>query len=639
MFLIIGSSILLRAQKPIIIDHNCIDLSEIPIEWIESAKAKLFIGYGHTSHGSQLTSGMNAIESYYSDGTFNWSHTGGDGELHLFEGSSYDEGYLDHDVGYSGWDDKTRVYLDSFPECNVIMWSWCGQVNDVDLLEHYLLPMEQLEDEYPDVKFVYMTGHLEGGGPTGSLFEANQQIREHCDTYNKILFDFADIEKYSPNCDTNYQEYYCDDHCDYVNPDGDIMNWANNWLANNPDHELTQISQICGSCAHSISLNCVKKGIACWYLWAKLAGWNNDIIPVSQISIVNENDTMVLTENNSLQLDVNVLPQNATNKKVEWKAENITGQAIVDFSGLVSAIAQGDVRIKVISEDNPNARDSVLIRIIESVIHVDSISIYNPTELLTVYEDSTLQLDVNVLPQDATDKKVEWKAENITGQAIVDFSGLVSAIAQGDVRIKVISEDNPNARDSVLIRIIESVIHVDSVSIYSPTGLLTVYEDNTLQLAVNIYPEDASDTIITWRISNFTGEAIIDSLGNLLAISEGIVIVIARSNDESNSIDYVPVDILKNTANLNQSFRTKKQLIIYPNPSNGELFIYVDAESRIEAIEIINLSGLIVFKMNDLHNNHNSVLKLNLLNLYKGIYYINIIYSNHTYITQPILIK
>jgi hypothetical protein len=357
IFLIIGSSILLRAQEPIIIDHNCIDLSEIPIEWINSAKAKLFIGYGHTSHGSQLTSGMNAIESYYSDGTFNWSHTGGDGELHLFEGSGYDEGYLDHDCGFSGWDDKTRAYLDSFPECNVIIWSWCGQVNDVDLLEHYLLPMEQLEDEYPDVKFVYMTGHLEGGGPAGGLFEANQQIREHCDTYNKILFDFADIEKYNPDCDTNYQEYYCDDHCDYVNPDGDTINWANNWLANNPDHELTQIAQICGSCAHSISLNCVKKGIACWYLWAQLAGWNRNII-----SIVREKqiDKITIYPNPVKDIITIDLPD---------KSENI----IVDITDLKGksvykkSFIPGSAKIKIA---NPNISGGIYILQVFSEIAV-----------------------------------------------------------------------------------------------------------------------------------------------------------------------------------------------------------------------------------------------------------------------------
>ncbi len=126
------------AQEPVIIDHTCDDLLSIPSEWIEAAKDNLWIGYGHTSHGSQLTSGMNAVESYYNDGTYNWSHEGGEGLLHMFEGDGYGDGYLDHDCGYPGWDDETREYLDLFPDCNVIMWSWCGQVNSVDLPSHYL---------------------------------------------------------------------------------------------------------------------------------------------------------------------------------------------------------------------------------------------------------------------------------------------------------------------------------------------------------------------------------------------------------------------------------------------------------------------------------------------------------------------
>jgi len=268
--------VFISAQQPLIIDHNCIDIHDIPVAWIDSAKAKLFIGYSHTSHGGQLAQGMNAIESYFTDGTYNWSNSGGEGELHLFEGSGYDEGYLDQDCGYSGWDDETREFLDSFPECNVIIWSWCGQVNDVDLAGHYLEPMEQLESEYTAVKFIYMTGHLEGLGPEGSLHTANQQIRDYCTANNKILFDFTDIEKYKPYNDTNYQEYFVNDECNYSHPQGDQRNWANEWLAANPGHELAQISQLCGSCNHSVSLNCVKKGVACWYMWARLAGWNDD---------------------------------------------------------------------------------------------------------------------------------------------------------------------------------------------------------------------------------------------------------------------------------------------------------------------------------------------------------------------------
>ena len=51
------------AQQSIIIDHNCTDINKIPISFILTAKQNLKIGYGHTSHGSQLVTGMDAIKA------------------------------------------------------------------------------------------------------------------------------------------------------------------------------------------------------------------------------------------------------------------------------------------------------------------------------------------------------------------------------------------------------------------------------------------------------------------------------------------------------------------------------------------------------------------------------------------------
>ncbi|HOV27394.1 MAG TPA: C-GCAxxG-C-C family protein [Pseudobacteroides sp.] len=87
----------------------------------------------------------------------------------------------------------TRTYLNGHPEVNVIIWAWCGQMStatEADI-NTYLNLMSALEKDFPNVKFVYMTGHTDGTGLTGTLHLRNNMIREYCQRTNKILFDYT----------------------------------------------------------------------------------------------------------------------------------------------------------------------------------------------------------------------------------------------------------------------------------------------------------------------------------------------------------------------------------------------------------------------------------------------------------------
>ncbi len=257
-------------SEPVIANHSIVNLvryDNIPDSVIIHAKNTLHIAYQHTSHGSQIIDGMNALPAFKEG-------LGGTADLYDYNSTFLRDGAMPSvpDVGYPGWDNATRDYLDdpANVDCNVIMWSWCGQASsqtEQSMIDHYLAPMALLEIDYPNVLFVYMTGHVDGSGLEGNLHMRNEQIRNHCMSGNRILFDFADIESYNP--DGNYYgDKYVTDNCDWDDGE-DSGNWALDWQATHTE----DVDWYSCSCAHSQALNGNLKTYAIWWLWAKLSGW------------------------------------------------------------------------------------------------------------------------------------------------------------------------------------------------------------------------------------------------------------------------------------------------------------------------------------------------------------------------------
>ena len=120
IFVAICFAVMVQAQ-PVIIDHTCTDINQIPQQWIETAKSNLRISYGHTSHGSQLVTGITAIRDFIGTPyTFTYS-SGYSAGVFLNDGvPSGDLGNPDRTT----WAQLTRNFLNQAGnDRNIVMWS------------------------------------------------------------------------------------------------------------------------------------------------------------------------------------------------------------------------------------------------------------------------------------------------------------------------------------------------------------------------------------------------------------------------------------------------------------------------------------------------------------------------------------
>jgi hypothetical protein len=244
----------------LVIDHNCIELSTIPDTWIDDAQANAKIHYAHTSHGGQITRGLElveAVDTKYNHARATLSLPDEDGALCLFDGNGEDtyitpDEYWETPAGLA----STQATIDANPEFTVSLWSWCTQLDyySQEDTQDYLDAMTGLEAANPSITFVYMTCNAQGTGENGyNRFLNNQLIREHCQNNDKVLFDFADLDAWSNGDHSTYD--YVDDTVTHHVP------------VEHPDFNGNEAG-------HTTLTSCEQKGRAFWWMVAMLAGWN-----------------------------------------------------------------------------------------------------------------------------------------------------------------------------------------------------------------------------------------------------------------------------------------------------------------------------------------------------------------------------
>jgi len=264
---------------------------------------------------------------------------------------------------------------------------------------------------------------------------------------------------------------------------------------------------------------------------------SGQIIPVTGITVTGTGGSSVInTDNGQLQLTATVLPSDATDKTVTWSIVNGTGQATINSTGLVTAVSNGTVTARATANDGSGIVGLLVIAISGQIIPVTSITVTGAGGSSIISSDNgTLQLSATVLPADATNKTVTWSIVNGTGQATINALGLVTAVSIGTITAIATGNDGYGVTGTLLITITNQFVAVSGITVSGAGGETTIVtDDGTLQMVASIFPENATNKVVSWSLVKGVGHASITETGLVTARSNGTVTVRATAQDGSN---------------------------------------------------------------------------------------------------------
>ena len=221
-------------------------------------------------------------------------------------------------------------------------------------------------------------------------------------------------------------------------------------------------------------------------------------------------DELEILPGESHQLNVTVLPENASVPDVNWSSDNAKVAKVSD-TGLVTGHSAGVATIHAVTRDG----GKMATCLVKVGTPVSGISLSKSSASMYV-GDSPLALTAAITPSNASDKSVVWSSSDASVASVTAGSGLdatVTPVAAGTATITVSTPDGKCSASCALT----VMQHVTGVSISKSS--LTLYTGQTETLTAQVEPDDATDTRLTWSSSDKTVATVAN--GKVTALKAG----------------------------------------------------------------------------------------------------------------------
>ena len=173
-------------------------------------------------------------------------------------------------------------------------------------------------------------------------------------------------------------------------------------------------------------------------------------IPVTEVKVTPATGSVVA--GTTLTLKAEILPENATNKTVEWVSRTPETATVDKSTGVVTGVAEGEAVIMAIC-GGKNGKATLTVT--AAPIRVEKIEL-SKTEL-ALFVGKTEKLTYTINPENATDQTAVWDSSNKTVATIAD-DGTVTALAEGTTDITLtIDEKTATCKVTVSVPEMESI--------------------------------------------------------------------------------------------------------------------------------------------------------------------------------------
>lgn len=275
-----------------------------------------------------------------------------------------------------------------------------------------------------------------------------------------------------------------------------------------------------------------------------------------------------------LQLSAAIAPDNASDKRLTWKSNNIS-VVTVDANGKLKAQGKGNAIVEVSTINGRTAQCKVSV----NPTYPESITVTPAT--YKFYVGDKYKLQAVIAPEDVQYKSIIWKSsdESIVS---VDASGNISALKVGDATITASTADGKTASTSVAVK-----------PVYPTTVTLNFNEsyisaNSSCQLIATISPTDVKDTSILWSSAS-ERIAVVDNTGKVTGCNTGTTVITAASPGGAKATCTINV-----TSPLPESLTIDLEYLIMEVGDSRYLIAEIQPENAVSALTWTSSNSSIV---------------------------------------------